>query len=50
MKVREAIKLIEDDGWFHVRTQGVIVISNMRPSPAWLLLPGVLVLTSQKAL
>jgi predicted RNA binding protein YcfA (HicA-like mRNA interferase family) len=22
MKVREAIKLIEDDGWFHVRTRG----------------------------
>ena len=22
MKVREAIKLIEDDGWFHVATRG----------------------------
>jgi predicted RNA binding protein YcfA (HicA-like mRNA interferase family) len=22
MKVREAIKLVEDDGWFHVRTKG----------------------------
>ena len=22
MKVREAIKLIENDGWFHVRTRG----------------------------
>ena len=22
MKVREAIKLIEKDGWFHVRTRG----------------------------
>jgi predicted RNA binding protein YcfA (HicA-like mRNA interferase family) len=22
MKVRDAIKLIEDDGWFHVRTRG----------------------------
>jgi predicted RNA binding protein YcfA (HicA-like mRNA interferase family) len=22
MKVREAIKLAEDDGWFHVRTKG----------------------------
>ena len=22
MKVREAIKLIEEDGWYHVRTRG----------------------------
>jgi len=22
MKVREAIKLVEEDGWFHVRTKG----------------------------
>lgn len=22
MKVREAIKMIQDDGWFHVRTRG----------------------------
>lgn len=22
MKVREAIRLVEDDGWFHVRTKG----------------------------
>jgi hypothetical protein len=33
MKVRDAIKLIEDDGWFQVVTRGSHRQFNIQPSP-----------------
>ncbi|MCY4365100.1 MAG: type II toxin-antitoxin system HicA family toxin [Chloroflexi bacterium] len=42
MKVREAIRIIEQDGWYHVRTRGSHRQFNHLEKPGLVTIPGKL--------